>query len=188
MNKLLVHTCCAPCFVYIHEDLTKLREIFTDDIQLDITSLWYNPNIQPKMEYERRKETLINYCKQVNCKLEIIDNYNLKEFVSSAVNLDSKYTCRCEYCYTIRLEGAFKHAKENNFDMVMTTLSISPYQNQELINKVGKQLEAKYGIKYIHIDYTKKFREGQKLAKELDLYRQKYCGCIFSIDEGKWEY
>ncbi|MDF2865401.1 MAG: hypothetical protein K0R72_210 [Clostridia bacterium] len=187
MNKLLVHTCCAPCFVYIHEDLTKLREIFTDNIELDITGLWYNPNIQPKIEYERRKETLINYCKDVNCKLDIIDDYNLKEFVKNSVNLNG-FNSRCEYCYFTRLEGVFKHAKENNFDMVMTTLSISPYQNQELINKVGKQLENNYGIKYIHLDYTKKFREGQKLAKDLGLYRQKYCGCIFSIDEGKWEY
>ncbi len=187
MSKLLVHTCCGPCFTYIHEDLTKYREIFTGDNHLDITSLWYNPNIQPKMEYDRRKETLIQYCKDVNCKLDIIDSYDLKEFVKNSLNLD-EFSCRCEYCYFMRLERVFKHAKENNFDMVMTTLSISPYQKQELIYKVGKKLEIQYGIKYIHLDYTKKFREGQKLAKDLGLYRQKYCGCIFSIDEGKWEY
>ncbi|MEG1704949.1 MAG: epoxyqueuosine reductase QueH [Clostridia bacterium] len=187
MCKLLVHTCCAPCFVYIHEDLVNLREVFNKDINLDITSLWYNPNIQPKFEYERRKQTLIDYCRNVNCKLDIIEEYNLKNFVENSINLDG-YSCRCEYCYTKRLEKTFKYAKENNFDMVMTTLSISPYQNQDLIKKVGFNLEKKYGIKYIHLDYTKKFREGQNMARELGLYRQKYCGCVFSIDEGKWEY
>ena len=147
MSKLLVHTCCAPCFVYIHEDLTKFREIFNEDTELDITSLWYNPNIQPKMEYERRKETLINYCKDVNCKLETIESYNLKEFVKNTLNLEG-YSCRCEYCYFTRLESTFRHAKENNFDMVMTTLSISPYQNQELIKNYSMILI--YGINKIN--------------------------------------
>lgn len=187
MNKLLIHTCCAPCFVYIHEDLTKLKEIYTEKNNLDITSIWYNPNIQPKMEYEKRKKTLIDYCNQVGCKLDIIDEYNLKEFVKNSFETD-KYSCRCEYCYTMRLEKVFKYGAENGFDMIMTTLSISPYQNQDLLKKVGQKLGEKYKIKYIHLDYTRKFREGQKIAKDMGLYRQKYCGCIFSIDEGKWEY
>lgn len=187
MSKLLVHTCCAPCFVYIYEDLTKLKEIFKENNNLEITSLWYNPNIQPKIEYDRRKKTLIDYCQDIKCKLDVIDEYDLNKFIKSSLNLNL-FSSRCEYCYTLRLEKAFKHAKENNFDMLITTLSISPYQNQELIKNIGKKLEEKYNIKYIHLDYTKKIREGQNMARELGLYRQKYCGCVFSIDEGKWEY
>ncbi|MNP66711.1 hypothetical protein D3C76_1624510 [compost metagenome] len=88
----------------------------------------------------------------------------------------------------MRLKKVFEHAKEYGYDIVSTTLSISPYQNQRLIQETGKRLEKEYGIEFIYNDYTNNFREGQKMAMDMGLYRQKYCGCIFSIDSGKWEY
>ncbi|MEG1008446.1 MAG: epoxyqueuosine reductase QueH, partial [Clostridia bacterium] len=131
MKKLLIHTCCAPCFTYIHDDITIHKILFKEDV--DVTALWYNPNIHPKFEYERRKNTLISYCNSVNCKLDIIDEYDIKSFLKNTINLDN----RCSFCYYTRLNKLFSYAKENNFDMVMTTLSISPYQNQELLQKIG---------------------------------------------------
>lgn len=185
MKKVLVHTCCAPCFCYIHEDLTSLRQVYEKGEELDITSYYYNPNIQPKFEFERRKKTLIDFCNLKNCKLVTDDTYNLYDFAKASTNLDkNKYSCRCEYCYTLRLQKAFEYASENNFDEIMTTLSISPYQKQDIIKKVGEKLSKEYGVKYVHLDYTPHFREGQNMAREFGLYRQKYCGCMFSIDEG----
>ncbi|MNI54272.1 hypothetical protein D3C73_1091620 [compost metagenome] len=88
----------------------------------------------------------------------------------------------------MRLKKVFEYARENGYDIVSTTLTISPYQNHEIIKKVGKLLEKEYGVEFLYTDYTPHFREGQKMARDMELYRQKYCGCIFSIDSGKWEY
>lgn len=190
MRKLLMHTCCAPCFVYIENDISEngITNNLGENEKVDLTALWYNPNIQPKMEYERRKSTFSEFCAKVGCKYEIIDEYDLNAFVAYVVNNigdNKEYITRCEYCYYIRLKKAFEYAKQNGYDMVSTTLSISPYQNQTLIKKVGQKLEIEYGVEFLYNDYTKNFREGQKMAKDLELYRQKYCGCIFSIDMRK---
>ncbi len=187
MNKILIHTCCGPCFVEIFYDILEAKEVFLEkDVQ--ITSLFYNPNIQPKMEYEKRKKTLQSFCNKVSCDLIVVDEYNLNKFVNEVVNLEERFESRCEYCYYTRLKHTFEYAKTLGYTSVMTTLSISPYQNQELIKKVGDKLSKEYNIRYIHLDYTKLFRQGQKRAVDLKMYRQKYCGCIFSIDSGKWEY
>lgn len=192
MKKLLIHTCCAPCFSYIQDDISKNGMPYKDSrLQVDMTSLWYNPNIQPEIEYQKRKQTLIDFCKMKDCKLVVIDEYNLKDFVKDVVQNvgeNKKYSIRCEYCYTKRLQKTFEYAKQNNFDIVSTTLTISPYQNHPLIQKVANALSKQYGIEFVYMDYRKHFWEGQHLAKSLGLYRQKYCGCVFSIDEGKWEY
>ena len=187
MNKILIHTCCGPCFVGIYYDMMKEKNIFKEE-DFTISSFYYNPNIQPKFEYERRKKTLQDFCNIVDCDLIIADEYNLNKFVRDVVNIDEKFNSRCEYCYYTRLRKTFEYAKTLGYTSVMTTLSISPYQNQELIKKIGEELEKEFGIRYIHLDYTTIFREGQKKAIELKLYRQKYCGCVFSMDTGKWVY
>lgn len=187
MNRILIHTCCGPCFVGVYYDIMENNEIFKGK-DVEISSLYYNPNIQPLVEYQRRKQTLEEFCTKVNCDLIVVDDYNLTRFVSESVNLDEKFESRCHYCYYTRLKKTFEYAQTMRYDSVMTTLSISPYQNQELIKKVGDELSKEYGIEYIHLDYTKIFRQGQKRAIEHKMYRQKYCGCVFSIDNGKWEY
>lgn len=93
---------------------------------------------------------------------------------------------RCVYCYRSRLEATFKYAKENGYDAVTTTLFISPYQDHELLKEICENLSREYNIEYVYNDFRKYFREGQNKARELNLYRQKFCGCIYSIDEGKW--
>lgn len=193
MRKLLIHTCCAPCFSYIENELKEKGLKIADDQfeKVDFTAFWYNPNIHPKVEYERRKNTFIKFCEDHDCKNVIVDEYSLDgyvKYVVENVGENKKYDKRCRYCYYLRLEEAFKYAKNNGFDVVTTTLTISPYQNHEFIKEVGCELAKKYEIEFKYVDYRNNYREGQKMARENELYMQKYCGCIFSIDNGKWVY
>ena len=174
-KKILMHTCCAPCSTYV---IKKLRE----EGYTDITSYWYNFNIQPYDEFKLRLETLKKYTQMVNIPLVVDDYYNLKEFLQNVFNYQG---VRCEYCYKARLEKAVKYAKENGFDCFTTTLLVSPYQKHELLIKICKELSLKYNIEFVYYDFREGYREGQQMAKEAGLYRQKYCGCIFSRDEAE---
>lgn len=170
--KLLLHTCCAPCSVFC---VKKLKE---EDI--DITSYWYNPNIHPYKEYEARLECLKEYNKKIGIPLIINDYYGLKDFCKNVVD---KLDNRCGYCYFRRLDNVAKYAKENGYDAFCTTLLISPYQDHELLKKTGEMLAKKYNIKFLYRDFRSGFREGQNEAREIGLYMQKYCGCVFSEEE-----
>ncbi|MEG2348567.1 MAG: epoxyqueuosine reductase QueH [Clostridia bacterium] len=193
MRKLLIHTCCAPCFTFIQDDIEKNGIINNELIRekVDMSACFYNPNIHPKVEYERRKETFISFCELKNVKNIVFDEYNLNDYVKyivENVGEGKKYLVRCEYCYYMRLKKVFEYAKENNFDLVTTTLTISPYQNHKLIKSALEKLSKEFNVEYIYSDYRENFRKGQKMARELGLYMQKYCGCVFSIDDGKWVY
>ncbi len=170
--KLLLHTCCAPCSVYC---IDKLKEN-----NIDITCYWYNPNIHPFKEYEARLNALKEYTKSISIPLVVNDYYGLKEFCTNVIN---KIDNRCGYCYLCRLESAFKYASLNGFDAVSTTLLISPYQNHEMIIKTCEMLSKKYNINFFYEDFRIGFRSGQEKARNLGLYMQKYCGCIFSEEE-----
>lgn len=170
--KLLLHTCCAPCSVYCLEELKKEN--------IDITSYWYNPNIHPYKEYEARLECLKKYDEELRIPLIIDDYYGLREFCKNTVD---KLGNRCGYCYLCRLEKTAKYAKEHGFDAFSTTLLISPYQNHELLKKTGEMLSKKYNVNFLYKDFRPGFKEGQNRAREIGLYMQKYCGCIFSEEE-----
>ena len=167
--KLLLHTCCAPCSVYC---IQKLRK---DNIEPVI--YWYNPNIHPYMEYKARRDTLKEYTKSIGVEAIFEENYGLREFCKNVINdIDN----RCQYCYRTRLEKTVQYAKENGYDAFCTTLLISPYQNHEKLKQTGEELEKEYGIHFYYQDFREGFRQGQNEARELGLYMQKYCGCIFS--------
>lgn len=184
-NKLLIHACCAPCLVAIYED--TLKEINNLDVS-DFDTIWYNTNIHPKVEYEKRRDTYITYVKSMGKQPIVLDEYDMNKFIYDAVNLErTEFRIRCEYCYNVRLEKVFEYAKENGYTHVTTTLLISPYQKHDLIKKVCERLSKKYNVEFMYKDYRPMFREGQNKARELGLYRQKYCGCIYSIDEGRWK-
>ncbi len=193
MKKLLMHVCCAPCFAYIEKDL-KENGIINEDMtreKVDFTACFYNPNIHPLVEYKRRRDTFVDFCKRHECDMVLLDEYDMDgyiKYVVENVGEGKKYPIRCNYCYYLRLKKVFEYAKENGYDIVSTTLTISPYQKHEIIKKVGKELEKEYNIKFLYQDYREHFREGQKMAREDGLYMQKYCGCVFSFDEGKWVY
>ena len=171
--KLLLHTCCAPCSVYCVETLRKEG--------IEPTLYWYNPNIHPYIEYKNRRDTLEEYAKMMGLNCIFDDEYGLDEFCKNVVgNLNTR--CQ-EYCYPVRLKKAFEYAKNNGYDAVTTTLLYSIYQKHDIIIKICEDLSKEYGIKFIYRDFRVGFRYGQDKARELGLYMQKYCGCIFSEEE-----
>lgn len=171
--KLLMHTCCAPCSVYCIESLR--------DEGIDPTLYWYNPNIHPYTEYKARRDTLKEYSEMINVKAIFEEDYGLKEFCKNVVN-DIENRC-ASYCYKVRLEQTVKYAKENGYDTFTTTLFVSPYQKHEEIKNICEELAQKYNIDFLYRDFRPGFRQGQAKARELGLYMQKYCGCIFSEEE-----
>ncbi|MBQ7109008.1 MAG: epoxyqueuosine reductase QueH [Clostridia bacterium] len=176
--KLLVHSCCAPCSSYVLEYLSEFFEI---------TVLYYNPNISPIEEYEYRKAEQLRLIKEKEWKnpIHFLDcDYENEKFeeVIKGLEKEKEGGARCEKCFSLRLEKTASLAKENNFDYFVTTLSVSPLKNAALLNNIGESLSKKYNIKYLPSDFKK--REGYKrsieLSKEYNLYRQNYCGCIYS--------
>ena len=171
--KILLHTCCAPCSVYC---IKSLRQEGIEPIVY-----WYNPNIHPYMEYKQRRDTLKEYTKSINVESIFEEEDGLREFCKNVINdLDN----RCSnYCYKVRLEQTAKYAKEKGYDTISTTLLISPYQNHNALKAIGEEMAEKYGLKFLYRDFRVGFREGQAEARELGLYMQKYCGCIFSEED-----
>lgn len=171
--KLLMHTCCAPCSVYCIEHLRKEG--------IEPTLYWYNPNIHPYIEYKTRRDTLKEYSKSINVKAIFQEEYGLDAFCKNVIN-DLNNRCS-NYCYRVRLEQTAKYAKENGYDAITTTLFVSPYQKHEILKEMMQEVADKYDLEFVYRDFRIGFREGQAKARELGLYMQKYCGCIFSEEE-----
>ena len=148
---------------------------------IEPTIYWYNTNIHPYMEYKARRDCLVEYTKSINVNAIFEENYGLREFCKNVVD-DLQNRCK-NYCYKVRLEQTAKYAKENGFDSFSTTLLVSPYQNHEALKELGEKLAEKYGIQFVYRDFRIGFREGQAKARELELYMQKYCGCVFSEED-----
>ena len=173
---LLLHSCCAPCSSAVLERISKY---------FSITILFYNPNITDYEEYLKRKEELKRLIKNVNYQIEIMDcDYDKEKFIEMALGLEDKKEgdIRCYKCYKLRLEKTAMLAKENNFDYFTTTLSISPYKNSKWLNEIGEELANKYNINYLYADFKKKngYKRSIELSNIYHLYRQDYCGCIYS--------
>ena len=148
---------------------------------IEPTIYWYNPNIHPYKEYKARRDCLKEYTKSINVKAIFEEEYGLKEFCKNVVS-DLENRCS-NYCYRVRLEQTAKYAKENGYDAFSTTLLVSPYQKHEALKEIGEELAKKYEIEFIYRDFRIGFREGQNKAREIGLYMQKYCGCIFSEED-----
>ena len=133
------------------------------------------------MEYKKRLETYEKYMKEIELENYIIDEYGLREFTKNVVsNLEN----RCiNYCYRVRLEETARFARENGFDAFTTTILLSPYQRHEELKLICEELSEKYNIKFLYRDFRMGFREGQNKAREMNMYMQKYCGCIYSEEE-----
>lgn len=170
--KTLLHICCAPCAI---ECIAALR---TEGIFPD--GLFYNPNIHPTTEYKMRKNTLVDYAKTIDLKLTCAGEYGLREFLNG---VSPDFDNRCTWCYTSRLAFSAEYAAAHGYDSFSTTLLISPYQNHELLQKIGQDMAQKHGIQFLYRDFRSYFKEGQDKARELGLYMQKYCGCIFSEED-----
>ncbi|MGM9881398.1 MAG: epoxyqueuosine reductase QueH [Bacilli bacterium] len=177
-KKLLLHSCCGPCSSYVISYLTNY---------FDITILYYNPNIYPYNEYLKRKEEQIRLIKEMDTvnKIDIMDcdyDNNLYNELVRGLENEPERGSRCKICYKMRMEKTAMIAKANNYDFFCTTLSVSPYKNAELINKIGEELENSYNIRWLYSDFKKKdgYKKSILLSQKYNLYRQNYCGCIYS--------
>lgn len=170
--SLLLHICCAPCSVAC---VKQLREEGIEPV-----GYWYNPNIHPFTEYRARRNCLVDYAKSIGLELVVDDFYGLRQFVTAVV---SNIPGRCAYCYDTRMDQTARYAAEHGFDAFCTTLTVSPYQNTPLIFQKGQAAAEKYGVEFLPYDFSPRYREGQTEARELGLYMQKYCGCVFSEED-----
>ncbi len=178
---LLLHVCCGPCSSSVLERLASYFEI---------TIYYYNPNISPMEEYKKRVEEVKRFLREIKAenKIHFIEGkYDNEIFENLAKGLENEPEggARCVKCYYLRLEETAKVAKENNFDYFTTTLSVSPYKNASKLNEIGRLLEDKYDTHYLVSDFKKKdgYKRSIELSKEYNLYRQDYCGCIYSKKE-----
>ncbi len=176
--NLLLHSCCAPCSSHVIDTLSPF---------FNITVLYYNPNIEPYEEYEKRKEEEKRFLKSYKAKnkLDILDvSYDNDLYHETIKGLEKikEGGERCFKCYYLRMAKTAEMAKDNNFDYFATTLTVSPLKNSNKINEIGQLLSEKYDIPYLYSDFKKKegYKHSIEMSKEYGLYRQDYCGCIYS--------
>jgi predicted adenine nucleotide alpha hydrolase (AANH) superfamily ATPase len=167
--RLLMHICCANCAIY--------PLIFLKQKNIEVDGFWFNPNIHPYLEYKNRLDALRHLQSLWNLNIFYEDYYGLKEFLRNVVGRENE---RCLYCYTSRLEETAKKAKEIGADAFTTSLLVSPFQKIDVIIKLGISISKQYSVEFYVDDFRKGYNEGRRIAKELGLYRQKYCGCIYS--------
>jgi predicted adenine nucleotide alpha hydrolase (AANH) superfamily ATPase len=160
--------CCGPCAVYPVSVLQQEN--------IEIEGLFFNPNIHPYDEFVRRRENVELFSRLKGIPVTYVDAFEQEKW-ENWKETDQK---RCSMCYSTRLDKAAMFAKENGFDAFTTTLLVSPYQKHDLICELGKEASKKYGVDFYYYDFRPGFRQGQQGAKEMGLYRQKYCGCILS--------
>ena len=184
-KRILLHSCCAPCSSHVISVLTKYA---------DITIFYYNPNISPIDEYEKRKKEQIRLINEINKEhsVDIIDcdyDNDLYESLIKGYESCPERGDRCNICFNLRLEKTAKMAKMLNYDYFCSTLSVSPYKNAKLINEIGEQISKKYNIKWLHSDFKKQdgYKHSIELSHKYNLYRQDYCGCKYSIRNNKYE-
>jgi hypothetical protein len=176
---LLLHSCCAPCSSYVLESLSK---------SFEITVLFYNPNLIDQAEFDKRYEEQVRINEVVDASIALIKlPYIPEEYYDkvSGLEKDKEGGKRCELCFQLRLEESAKYACDHHFDFFTTSLSISPMKNAQLLNELGIKIGQDYGITYLISDFKKKngYKRSVELSKENDLYRQDYCGCIYSKEE-----
>lgn len=181
--SLLLHSCCAPCSSYVLEYLSRY---------FSITVFFFNPNISPEQEFVKRAEEEIRLVKSMTFKNPVkvvVGEYDSDSFEKIAEGLENTPEGgeRCGKCYRLRLEKTARFAKEKGFDFFTTTLSISPLKNSQVLNKIGKEISENIGVDYFFSDFKKKegYKRSIELSNQWGLYRQNYCGCVYSKKEAE---
>ena len=175
---MLLHICCAPCSTHVIDSLKA---------DYDLDGYFYNPNIHPENEYELRGKEIQRYAESNNIML-IHEEYDDVQWFELNKGMDDmpEGDKRCEICFEMRLEKTAKYAKEHGYDIIATTLSISPHKNAQKINEIGLKVAKKHGVRFLEADFKKRggFERSIQMSRQFGLYRQSYCGCIFSKKEG----
>ncbi|MBM3157538.1 MAG: epoxyqueuosine reductase QueH [Chloroflexi bacterium] len=172
MSSVLLHTCCGPCATYVVKSL--------QDKGLKVTAFWYNPNIHPFTEHQRRLEAMQTFARETKLPLIIAEGYDILKYFQAVVGHESS---RCPDCYRLRMMKAAETARQRGFDAFTTTLLISPYQNHSLLRELGEKIADEHRVEFHYEDFRPGFRESHRISKELGLYHQGYCGCVYS----EWE-
>ncbi|MDO4732119.1 MAG: epoxyqueuosine reductase QueH [Bacillota bacterium] len=170
--KLFLHCCCGPCAAGSIPQLQVAG--------YELFAWFYNPNIHPFQEHKSRRLSFVELMEQLGLEYAVNADYPLEIWLKQVASTPEK---RCSYCYRSRLEAAAEEAANRGFQAFSSTLLVSPYQNQELIGKIGQEAAARFGIDFVFQDLRPGFRDGQADARERGLYMQKYCGCIYSEKE-----
>ena len=177
--RLLLHACCAPCS-------SACIERLSDNFKIDI--YYYNPNIDNIEEYNKRLKEVIKFTKEFKTKypIDVIDGgYDSESFfkMSKGLEEEPERGKRCYECYKLRLKKTSEYASNNNYDFFATTLTLSPYKNSNWINEIGEKLDKETKSTYLYSDFKKKngYKRSIELSHEYNLYRQDYCGCIYSV-------
>ncbi len=172
MKRVLVHTCCAHCAAYTVEHWRKQG--------YEVGGLWYNPNIHPYTEHRSRLESMELLAREIELPLIVTEGYDIIEYFRRVVGHEDE---RCRYCFDLRLLKTAEAAREHGYDAFTTTLLISPHQKHDIIREIGNKIAAEQGVEFLYADLRKRYSDSRHITKPMDLYRQQYCGCIFS----EWE-
>ena len=169
MTSVLMHTCCAPC------SLSCIDPLRAEGIEP--VAFWYNPNIHPWKEYEARRDCLLAYAPTIEMQVIVDEDYGLRTFVE---HVASDIDHRCTYCCQHRLEETARYAAEHGYETFTSSLLASLYQDHDGIKAAAEEYARQYGVEFLYRDFRPNFRAGNQRARELGLYMQKYCGCVFS--------
>ncbi|MEW6181990.1 MAG: epoxyqueuosine reductase QueH [Bacillota bacterium] len=172
MLKLLMHVCCGPCALY------PLKVLLEEGH--GVQGYFFNPNIHPYTEYGRRRDTLAAYAERQKWPVVYDQEYPMEEYLRMVAYRETE---RCRFCYMIRLKRAAGVAKRGGFEAFTTTLLVSPFQKHELIREVAGAVAAEYAVPFLYRDFRVGFEEGVRRSKEIGMYRQQYCGCVYSEKE-----
>jgi predicted adenine nucleotide alpha hydrolase (AANH) superfamily ATPase len=170
--KILLHICCAPCTIY------PLRMLRGEGMALK--GVFFNPNIHPYLEYKKRLDTVLEYTAREGLEVAVAEGYPIEDFLQKTAAMGKD---RCSHCYEVRLRYTAEQARKGLFDAFTTTLLYSRYQQHDLIRATGENIARTFNIPFYYKDFRSGWEEGVRLSKDMGLYRQKYCGCIFSEKE-----
>jgi len=171
-KSVLVHCCCAHCAAYT---VSYWRQQ-----GYEVGALWYNPNIHPYMEHQHRLEAMKSLAQGVDLPLIIAEGYDIIDYFRQVVGHESQ---RCQYCFGLRLLRTAETAQQRDFSAFTTTLLISPHQKHDLIREVGNKIAEEKSLDFLYADLRKRYSDSRHMTKGLNLYRQQYCGCVYS----EWE-
>ncbi|MFC1914169.1 epoxyqueuosine reductase QueH [Chloroflexota bacterium] len=172
MKLVLLHCCCAHCAAYTVE--------YWRQQGYEVSALWYNPNIHPYREHQHRLESMKSLSQEMKFPLTVTEGYDMPEYFRRVMGNESQ---RCQHCFDLRLTRTADTARQMGIPAFTTTLLISPHQKHDLLQKIGNRIAKETGAAFLYADLRKRYSESRHMTKPLDLYRQQYCGCLYS----EWE-
>ena len=172
VDSILVHCCCAHCTAYTVDYWRRQG--------YELSAFWYNPNIHPYMEHQRRLEAMQSLAENLGFPLIKTDGYDIIDYFQRVTGHEAQ---RCQYCFQLRLQKTAATALELGFNAFTSSLLISPHQKHELLLEIGNKLAEENGIRFLYADLRKRYSDSRRMTKPLNLYRQQYCGCVYS----EWE-